>query len=171
MNDYIEQRPSWDTYYLTMAYVVAQRSIDPDTKCGCVIVSKDNRVLSTGYNGPIKGSIDSNIPLTRPAKYPHLLHSEENALLAYGGSHQDIQSSTAYVTIRPCHRCLRMLLQKGITKIVYANVPNARCVDEEDLAAQELMLRDRSIDMIVIPIDGVISALHKALMTITWVST
>lgn len=138
----LEARPSWQTYYLTMAFVVAQRSFDPNTKCGCIIVSKDNRILSTGYNGPIKGSSDAKIPLVRPQKYYHMIHAEENALLAYSGSAQDIQGATAYVTGRPCHRCLRGLLQKGITKIVYG--PNVtKVVDNEDLEAQKIMLVDR----------------------------
>jgi len=133
-------RPSWDEYYLTIAYVVAQRSFDPSTKCGCVLVSADNRILSTGYNGPIKGSIDAKIPLTRPEKYSHLLHAEENALLAYSGSQQDISGSTAYVTGRPCHKCLRMMLQKGIERIVYSSTNVTKVVDKTDMEAQEIMI-------------------------------
>jgi len=135
-------RPAWDEYYLTIAYVVAQRSFDPSSKCGCVLVSRDGRVLSTGYNGPIKGSIDSKIPLTRPEKYCHMIHGEENALLAYSGSHQDIQDGTAYVTGRPCHRCLRMLLQKGILRIVYSSANVTMVVDQADIDAQEIMIND-----------------------------
>jgi len=133
------ERPSWDEYYLTIAYVVAQRSFDASSKCGCVLVSNDNRVLSTGYNGPLKHSIDEEIPLTRPEKYCHMLHGEENALLAYSGSHQDIQNATAYITSRPCHKCLRMLLQKGITKIIYGE-NETKMVGEDDMKAQELMI-------------------------------
>jgi dCMP deaminase len=133
-------RPSWDEYYLTIAYVVAQRSFDPSSKCGTVLVSNDNRVLATGYNGPLKGSVDSKIPLTRPEKYCHMLHGEENALLAYSGSYQDIQGSTAYVTGRPCHRCLRMMLQKGITRIVYSSANVTKVVDQDDMDAQEIMI-------------------------------
>jgi dCMP deaminase len=133
-------RPSWDEYYLTIAYVVAQRSFDPSSKCGCVLVSNDNRVLATGYNGPIKGSIDSRIPLERPAKYKHMIHGEENALLAYSGSQQDIKGGTAYVTGRPCHRCLRMLLQKGIARIVYSDANVTKVLDQEDWDAQQIMI-------------------------------
>ena len=136
-------RPGWDEYYLTMAFVVAQRSFDPSSKCGSVIVSKDNRVLSTGYNGPIRGSNDNEIPLDRPRKYCHMIHGEENAILAYNGSYQDIQGATIYVTGRPCHRCLRMILQKGITTIVYG--PNVtKVVDKEDMEAQKIMLAGRN---------------------------
>jgi len=112
---------NYDDYFLTIAYVVAQRSPDPSTKCGAVLVSKENRILSTGYNGPIKGSDDRLVPLERPAKYAHLLHSEENCLLAYSGCSQDLEGSTMYVTGAPCHNCLRMILQKGVTNIVYTN--------------------------------------------------
>jgi len=135
-------RPSWDEYYLTIAYVVAQRSFDPSSKCGCVLVSKDNRVLSTGYNGPIAGSIDSKIPLERPAKYKHMLHGEENALLAYSGSQQDIIGGTAYVTGRPCHKCLRMLLQKKIARIVYSAANVTKVLDQDDWDAQQIMIND-----------------------------
>ena len=51
-------RPDWDTYFMALAFVVAQRSIDPNTKHGTVLVSKDKRILVTGYNGPIKNSMD-----------------------------------------------------------------------------------------------------------------
>jgi len=136
----LSYRPGWDEYYLAIAFVVAQRSFDPSSKCGTVIVSKDGRQLSAGYNGPIKGSIDKEIPLTRPKRYYHMIHGEENALLSYSGSYQDIQGSTAYVTGRPCNKCLRMMLQKGIKRIVYGqNV--TKVVDQDDMEAQKLMLK------------------------------
>lgn len=143
-------RPNWDVYYMTIAFVVAQRSFDPSTKCGCVIVSKDNRVLSTGYNGPIKGSSDHLIPTERPLKYMFFIHSEENSILAYNGSQQDIANATAYITSPPCHRCLRMLLQKGITKIIHSDLAT-KVVDQADLDAQRQMLSGRNIEFKVIP--------------------
>ena len=156
------KRPTWEEYYVTMAHIVAQRSFDPSSKCGCVLVSKDNRVLSTGYNGPLKGSVDEEIPLTRPEKYCHMIHSEENSLLAYGGSHKDIQGATAYITGPPCHRCLRMMLQKGITKLVYAE-QNIKCVDEDDKKAQEIMLRHRDIIIKIIPNEKIVELLNQTI--------
>ena len=143
MNNAID-RPSWDDYYLTLAFLIAQRSFDPSSKCGTVIVSKDNRVLSTGYNGPLKGSKDELIPLIRPQKYYHMLHGEENALLAYSGSQYDIQGATAYITGRPCHKCLRMMIQKGITRMVCSK-NDTKVVDKEDFDAQQIMLTDRNV--------------------------
>ena len=154
---------SWDSYFLTLAFVAAQRSIDPNTKCGAVIVSKDKRVLSMGYNGPIKNSHDDKIPLTRPEKYYHMIHGEENALLAYNGSFQDISEATAYVTGRPCHKCLRMLLQKGIKRIVYSNANVTKVVDAEDMKAQQIMLNDRDekIEIVEVGSDGIFQLLNN----------
>jgi len=130
----------YDDYFLTMCYLVAQRSPDPSTKCGAVLVSGERKILSTGYNGPIKGSDDSMIPLERPAKYAHLLHAEENCLLAYNGSYQDIVGSTMYVTGRPCHKCLRMILQKGVKRIVTTDGNMAVMQDDSEAKIYELML-------------------------------
>ncbi len=131
---------NYDDYFLAMCYLVAMRSIDPSTKCGAVLVSKDHKVLSTGYNGPIRGADDSMIPLERPAKYAHLLHSEENCLLAYNGSNEDLENATMYVTGAPCHKCLRMIIQKGVRNIVYTNGNLANMQDTAELAICELML-------------------------------
>ena len=136
---YVKERPSKETVYLTMAFVIAQRSFDNSSKCGCIIVSEDDRILSAGLNGPIKGVNDNMVPLTRPETYAPMLHGEENALIAYSGSKQDIHRATAYVTGKPCHRCFRMLAQKGIKKIVHGR--NAtKVLDQDDYDAQKLML-------------------------------
>ncbi len=132
---------NWDDYFLSMAFFVSRRSFDPNTKCGCIIVSEDKRILSSGYNGPVKKSIDEEIPLTRPEKYYHFIHAEMNALLSYGGSHSDIIGSTCYVTGRPCQDCMRSLIQKGIVKIIYCDLPNAKCVDQKTISAQKILLR------------------------------
>lgn len=134
-------KPSWDVYYLSQCFLIAQRSIDQNTKCGAVIVSKDNRVLSQGYNGPLRNADDTLVPLHRPDKYPHMIHAEENAILSYNGSQQDIGGARIYITGSPCHKCLRMILQKGIKHIVYPKFPITKCQDNEDLRAADLMLK------------------------------
>jgi dCMP deaminase len=123
----------YDDYFLAMAYLVAQRSPDPSTKCGAVLVGSDRQVLSTGYNGPIAGADDDMVPLERPAKYAHLLHAEENCLLAYNGGRPDIEDATIYITGAPCHKCLRMIIQKGIYNIVYTDGNLAVMQDAEEL--------------------------------------
>jgi dCMP deaminase len=133
-------KPNYDDYFIAMCYLVAMRSIDPSTKCGAVLVSNEYKVLSTGYNGPLKGSDDNKIPLERPDKYAHLLHAEENCLLAYNGSNQDLVGATMYVTGAPCHKCLRMILQKGIKNIVYTDGNLAVMQDVAEKAIVDRML-------------------------------
>jgi dCMP deaminase len=109
----------WDSYYMAMCFLVASKSKDPSTKCGAVIVDKNNKVLSIGYNGPISGFPDDDVIIERPDKYNWFIHAEENALLSYNGSRSDMKDSTIYVTGRPCTRCLRGIIQSGITRIVW----------------------------------------------------
>lgn len=136
----LKDRPESEEYFLAIAKVVSQRSMDPSSKCGAIIVSKEGRTLSTGYNGPLRGSIDEEIPLIRPDRYFHMVHAEENAIIAYNGSYEEIHGATIYVTGRPCHRCLRMIIQKGILRVLYGD-NKTFVVDSADLAAQEIMLR------------------------------
>ena len=135
-----------DIYYMTIAFNISRRSIDPHTVHGSVIVAQNGRILSTGYNGPIKKCDDSKIPLTRPEKYQHFLHAEENSVLNYFGSSQDIEGSTIYITGYPCSKCLRMILQKGVTKVVFAPIIS-KCVDTKDVEARKLMLEYQEKDI------------------------
>jgi len=136
----------WDTYYMTLAFAIARRSIDPSTKHGCIIVSKDNRVLSSGYNGPIKGADDANLSTERPRRYWLWIHAEENALLAYSGSQQDILGATAYITGHPCHKCLRMMIQKGLSRAVFCDTDSTKSImmDENEKEACRLVLACRN---------------------------
>lgn len=127
----------WHTYFITQCFLISMRSTD-STKHGAIIVDKENRVLSCGYNGHIVGIDDSIIPQTRPEKYPFKIHAEENAILFLN---QPIQEGTTiYVTGRPCHKCVRMILQKGILNIIYGPQESV-CVDPEDIKATDIMVK------------------------------
>ena len=137
----MKNRPNWDLYFLAQCFLVNCRSIDPNTECGAILVSKHKRPLAFGYNSPIAGSIDEEIPLTRPEKYFHMIHSEDNCLLNCYHGPEALEGSTMYITGKPCHKCLRAIIQKGIKRIVYANVQEAACQDEQDEKASALMLK------------------------------
>jgi dCMP deaminase len=155
-------RPDWDSWFIALCFVISQKSIDPRTKHGAILVSKDHRILSIGYNGPIRNSLDTNIPINDEKKYPYLLHSEENCLLNYNGSQQDLDGATLYITGKFCHRCLRMILQKGIKNIVIGPVKSA-CKDEEDEKACENMLVGQKVKIreYVGGIDSIFDLLDK----------
>jgi dCMP deaminase len=131
-------RPDWDTYFMSMCFLVAQRSIDPSTKHGCVVIDKERAILSTGYNGPPRGSDDTTIPLTRPEKYPYLIHAEENAILNAARNGISLKGSTFYVTGHPCDNCFRMMLGVGAEAVVVGPVSSA-CVAGESMKVINLL--------------------------------
>lgn len=118
-------RPSWDEYFITIAKLTSERSNCLKRKVGCIVV-KENRILSLGYNGTPKGTLNcfeggcercknsetgSNLDLCM------CLHAEENALLFV--SRSDLCNSTMYVTLLPCISCTKKIIQCGIRRVVY----------------------------------------------------
>lgn len=132
---------NWDHYFLKIAEVVSQRSPDPNTKHGCVLVDKNNRVLSTGYNGPIQGLPHELLEWERPQKYLWMIHAEDNAVTF---AKCDLEGSTAYITGRPCVACLRRLVQAGCQRIVFGN-REAKCISEEELRVSDLVVKAKNI--------------------------
>lgn len=99
-----------------MAELVSTWSKDPSTQVGCVIVDKDKKVLSLGYNGLPKGVDDSDEILhNRDKKYKVVIHAEVNAVL---NAKSSLQNSTIYLTHPPCSNCMSVLIQSGISKVI-----------------------------------------------------
>lgn len=113
-----------DEFYMEFAKHSASKSKDPNTKVGSCLVN-EKRLLSIGYNGAPRGFPDDIIPkesdseILEKNKNSYMVHSELNAILNYGGSLQDLQGSTLYVTISPCHECAKIIIQVGIKRVVY----------------------------------------------------
>lgn len=130
-----KDRPGWDTYFMTLAFVVSQRSLDPHTAHGCVIVNKYNQILSMGYNSPPPGCIDDLIPLNRPDKYPFMVHAEENAIL---NANSSLEESSVYVTGMTCVSCFAKLRAKRVSRIIYGPV-GSNMIKDEDMERINLM--------------------------------
>ncbi|MBO7718105.1 hypothetical protein J6S37_01250 [Candidatus Saccharibacteria bacterium] len=112
-----QKQREWDEYFMKIADTVALKSKDPSSKNGCVIVDKNKRVVSTGYNGMVQGADESKMTLSeRPMKYYFSIHSEMNAVLF---SHQDLTDCTIYNYMATCENCLKYCLQAGISRFVY----------------------------------------------------
>ena len=114
--DYI----SWDEYFLGIAMLAAKRSKDPNTQVGACIVSPDNIIISTGYNGMPKGCSDDEFPWGREgaeSKYPFVVHAELNAILNANG--RDLRGSRVYVALFPCNECAKAIIQSGIKEVLY----------------------------------------------------
>jgi dCMP deaminase len=90
-------------------------SKDPSTKVGAVIVSLDGRKVSTGYNGYPRGADDSTMG-DRALKYPRVIHAEANAII---NCPFDTEGSTMYCSLCPCSRCLALIINAGIRRVVF----------------------------------------------------
>lgn len=116
--DYI----TWDEYFMGIAILSGMRSKDPNTQVGACIVSKDNKILSMGYNGFPIGCSDDEFPWNREGdplenKYFYSTHSELNAILNYRGG--SLEGAKIYVTLFPCNECAKAIIQSGIETVVY----------------------------------------------------
>lgn len=115
-----EKQLGWDEYFMKIAETVALKSKDPSSKMGCVIVDKNKRVVSLGYNGLVQGADESKMTMTeRPMKYYFATHSEMNAVLF---AHQDLTGCTIYNRVATCDNCLKYCLQAGIKRFVYGSL-------------------------------------------------
>ena len=117
-NDYI----GWDDYFMGVSLLAADRSKDPSTQVGACIVSNDNRILSTGYNGFPQGCSDDEFPWNRDesvgeTKYNFVVHAELNAILNAGG--KSLVGSRIFVSLFPCHECAKAIIQAGVKEVVY----------------------------------------------------
>ncbi len=132
------ERQSWDETFLNIAKEVAKRSHDAQTQCGAVLV-KNNKILSTGYNGFIGGIDDTVLANTRPLKYPFMFHAEHNAVL--NCSHRP-DDTIMYITGVPCSKCLQIMWQAGVREIVYpsAAAKPIMCQDKEEEDNLKLLL-------------------------------
>jgi dCMP deaminase len=121
-------RPSWDEYFMNIAKVVATRSNCIKRKIAAIIV-KDKRVISTGYNGTPRGARNCNeggcprcnsMAESGTALEECLCsHGEENAITqaAYHGT--SLKGAVLYTTFSPCLLCTKMIINSGISEVVY----------------------------------------------------
>ena len=118
-NNYID----WDTYFMGVAFLTAQRSKDPSTQVGACIVNNEKKIVGVGYNGMPTGCSDDTLPWCRvgetqyETKYSYVCHAEMNAVLNKNSA--DVKDCTIYVTLFPCNECTKIVIQAGIKKVVY----------------------------------------------------
>ena len=155
--DYI----SWDEYFMGVAKLAACRSKDPNTQVGACIVSPDDIIISTGYNGMPKGCSDDEFPWNRDGeinKYPFVVHAELNAILNANG--RDLRGSRVYVALFPCNECAKAIIQSGVKEVVYlsdkydgtpGNIASKRMLDAAGVKYTQLRAATKSITLSLIP--------------------
>ena len=106
---------------MRMAHVIGDRSKDPNTQAGAVVVNDKNVVVGMGYNGWPRGIKNDALPWERTGdlydtKYAYVVHAEENAIY---NANTNTVGCKIYCTLFPCNECVKTLLQCGIDEIVY----------------------------------------------------
>ena len=105
----------WDLRFIEMAALVASWSKDPSTKVGAVITNDKNHVISLGFNGFPRG-VEDRLDVSRETKLARTIHAEPNAILH---AKQDLAGCSIYVTRPPCSNCAALIIQSGISRVVY----------------------------------------------------
>ena len=118
-----KDRLTWDEYFIKLAHMVAMRGTCDRAYVGCVLVNKENRIVSTGYNGSIKGNphCDEVGHTMRDGHCIATIHAEMNALLYCAKEGISVNNAKCYVTHFPCLNCTKSLIQAGIKEIYYTN--------------------------------------------------
>lgn len=119
-------RPTWDEYFMEIAFTVAERSTCDRAHVGAVLV-RDRRMLATGYNGAPAGlpHCDDVGHLMIDGHCVRTLHAEQNAIIQAALHGIGTEGATAYVTHQPCLTCAKMLINAGIRRVVFAgNYPD-----------------------------------------------
>ena len=123
-----EKRPDWDEYFLDIADLVSRRSSCLRRSVGAVLV-KERRILATGYNGAPTGlrhCLDlgclreqCNVPSGERHELCRGLHAEQNAIIQAALHGVGVNGATIYCTNHPCVICAKMIINAGVTKVIF----------------------------------------------------
>jgi dCMP deaminase len=116
----MHMRKKWDDFFMDMAETVSHQSTCDRATVGCVLV-KDNRILTTGFNGSPKKQphCDDEGHLMVDGHCVRTIHGEMNAIIQAALHGISTDGATCYVTHFPCIICSKLLINAGIARIVY----------------------------------------------------
>ena len=113
----MDNRPSWDKVWSTVAQSISERSYDPRFKVGAIVVTEDNtQVLSVGYNGNYAGG-PNEVESSEPG-HSGFIHAEINCLLKM--DYNNPKKKIMYLTLSPCRTCAKAIVNAGINEVVYS---------------------------------------------------
>ncbi len=124
----MQKRPSWDEYFMAIADVAATRSSCRRRQVAAVIVM-DRQIISTGYNGTPRGiknccdggcpRCNSDAPSGTNLGECLCSHAEENAIVQAACHGIAVKGGVLYTTFSPCLLCAKMIINSGISEVVY----------------------------------------------------
>lgn len=136
---------SWDDYFMAIAFLSAQRSKDPNRQVGACLVSQNGVILGIGYNGFPRGCSDDKLPWAKKSKtgdpletkYPYVCHAEVNAIL--NTNHASAAGQKLYVTMFPCNECAKLIIQSGVSEVIYFVEKRFESSDKCYIASHKLL--------------------------------
>ncbi len=121
-------RPSWKEYFMDIASLVARRSTCRRRRVGAIVV-RNKQILATGYNGAPTGlphcldigclREELGVPSGERHELCRGLHAEQNVIIQAAYHGVSIKGATLYCTNLPCSICSKMLINAGISEIIY----------------------------------------------------
>lgn len=141
------ERADWDRYFMNIARVVSSRATCDRKYVGAVVV-RDRTILSTGYNGSIRG-------MPHCSEVGHLMedghcvatiHAEMNALVQAARNGVRIEGASIYITASPCWTCFKAIANAGILRICYGEFYR----DERSFHVARVL----GIQMVLVPVEG-----------------
>ncbi|MDP2172830.1 MAG: cytidine/deoxycytidylate deaminase family protein [Candidatus Cloacimonadaceae bacterium] len=146
----MEERPSWQHYFMEMAILASKRSTCLRRHVGAVLV-RNNQILSTGYNGSPKGISHCaevgclrtlrNVPSGEKHELCRGVHAEQNALIQSGLNGSSTKGAELYCTNQPCSICARLIINAEIRTVYVADTyPDALAEQLFAEAGVELIL-------------------------------
>lgn len=139
----MEKQDILDLRYLRMAKIWAENSYCIRRQVGALIV-KNKMIISDGYNGTPSG-FENHCEDENNVTKPYVLHAEANAITKIARSNNNSDGATLYVTDSPCIECSKLIIQAGISRVIYAK--KYRLADGIDL------LKRAGIEVIYMPIE------------------
>ncbi|KAL6549450.1 hypothetical protein OROHE_008567 [Orobanche hederae] len=136
---------SWDDYFMAIAFLSAERSKDPNRQVGACLVSDKGIILGIGYNGFPRGCSDDKLPWSKKSKngdpletkYPYVCHAEVNAIL--NTNHASAAGQRLYVTMFPCNECAKIIIQSGVSEVIYYVEKSLDNTDAAYVASHKLL--------------------------------
>src|SRR5690554_1971686 len=114
-----DKQTQLDERYMRMAFIWAENSYCKRRKVGALLV-KEKMIISDGYNGTPSG-FENVCEDEQDTTKPYVLHAEANAITKVARSNNSSEGATLYVTSSPCIECAKLIIQAGISRVVYAD--------------------------------------------------
>jgi len=120
------ERPVWNRYFLDLLPGIAKRSTCLRRQLGAII-TRDNRIIGTGYNGPPHGSLhckvcvkdQKDIPSGQGQNECPAAHAELNAIASCAKYTGGTEGATIYISVSPCAYCAKLIIGAGIQNVVF----------------------------------------------------